>query len=160
MDSINIRPIEQRDRQWIKQLITAEWGADLIAVHGEIFHPAELPGFVALLEVEYIGLITYNIAGKACEIISLNALKPNSGIGSRLIEAVKQQAGQAGCQRLWLITTNDNLNALGFYQKRGFRLSALHAGGTDRSRQLKPQIPLVGQNGIPIHDEIELEMDL
>lgn len=160
MESIIIRSIKQRDRRWIKKLTIAEWGADFIAVHGEIFYPAELPGFIALLNDEYTGLITYNIEGKACEVITLNTLNPKLGIGSQLIEAVKEQASEAGCRRLWLITTNDNLNALGFYQKRGFHLAALHTDAVTQARRIKPQIPLVGKNGIPNRDEIELEMDL
>lgn len=59
--------------------------------------------------------------------------------------------------RIWLITTNDNLNALGFYQKRGFRIKAVYPGAVDEARRIKPEIPLAASNGIPIRDEIELE---
>jgi ribosomal protein S18 acetylase RimI-like enzyme len=93
-----------------------------------------------------------------CEIISLDSLVQGTGIGSALTDAVQQRAKAAGCQRLWLITTNDNLNALGFYQKRGFHLAALHRNALDVSRRLKPQIPLIGLDGIPLRDEIELEI--
>ncbi|MEW5718069.1 MAG: GNAT family N-acetyltransferase, partial [Chloroflexota bacterium] len=82
------------------------------------------------------------------------------GIGSALIDAVKLRARQAGCKRLWLITTNDNLTALRFYQKRGFTLAALHRNALEESRKIKPEIPLVGEHGIPLRDEIELEMML
>jgi RimJ/RimL family protein N-acetyltransferase len=77
-----------------------------------------------------------------------------------LIDTAKQRARQAGCQRLWLITTNDNLTALRFYQKRGFTLAALHRNALKQSRKIKPEIPLVGNHGIPLRDEIELEMIL
>lgn len=70
-------------------------------------------------------------------------------------------ARRAGCTRLWLVTTNDNLDALRFYQRRGFRLSRLRPGAVDLSRQtLKPEIPEVGTFGIAIRDELELELDL
>ena len=82
------------------------------------------------------------------------------GIGSSLMDAVKKAAISAGCGRLWLITTNDNMSALRFYQKRGFRLAALYLNALDRSRLLKPQIPLFGKDGIPLRDEIELDMSL
>ena len=160
MENTIIRPTSQQDVDWVRRLTLEEWGAEFLVVHGEKFYPARYPGFVATVGVERVGLITYNIQGEACEILSLNALKPGLGIGSRLIEEVKAKARQAGCRRLWLITTNDNLNALGFYQKRGFRLAALHAGAIALDRKLKPQIPEVSENGIPIRDEIELEMDL
>ncbi len=77
-----------------------------------------------------------------------------------LIEAVKQAAVSAGCRRLWLITTNDNLHALRFYQKRGFRLVAVYPNALEESRRLKPEIPLVGLDGIPLRDELELELAL
>ena len=94
------------------------------------------------------------------EVVTLDSLRPGRGIGTALIEAVKSAASAAGCRRLWLITTNDNLHALGFYQKRGFRLVAVHPGAVDAARRLKPEIPLNGNDGIPIRDEIELEIVL
>jgi ribosomal protein S18 acetylase RimI-like enzyme len=75
-----------------------------------------------------------------------------------LIEAVVGAARSAGCRRVWLITTNDNLTALAFYQKRGFVLTALHPNAIAESRKLKPEIPLVAENSIPIRDELELEL--
>jgi hypothetical protein len=30
----------------------------------------------------------------------------------------------------------------------------------DEARRLKPSIPLVGDHGIPVHDELELELPL
>jgi hypothetical protein len=85
---------------------------------------------------------------------------PGQGVGTALIEAVKVAAIEAGCRRLWLMTTNDNLHALGFYQRRGFRLVAVYPGAVDAARLLKPEIPLLGNDGIPIRDEIELEIAL
>ena len=55
-----------------------------------------------------------------------------------------------------LTTTNDNIDALRFYQRRGFRMSALRPGVIDRSRLHKPEIPRTGDYGIPLRDEIDL----
>jgi ribosomal protein S18 acetylase RimI-like enzyme len=107
---------------------------------------------------EPVGLLTYHVDGLDWEIVTIDSLEPSLGIGSELIFALRQEAKRAGARRLWLITTNDNLNALRFYQKRGFRLVAVHPDALDRSRQLKPNIPLVGQDGIPLRDELELEL--
>ncbi len=160
MVDIEIRPVKEQDREWIENLMTVRWNDSSVVVHGERFYPAELPGFLALQGSEPCGLITYNIQSSDCEIVTMDALLPGHGIGSRLIETLKDKAKKSSCTRLWLITTNDNTLALTFYQKRGFRLAALHAGAVELSRQLKPQIPLIAENGIPIRDEIELEMDL
>jgi ribosomal protein S18 acetylase RimI-like enzyme len=148
------------DRPWISGLMAERWGADTVVVHGTVYRPAELSAFVAERLGERVGLITYRVVGQDCEIVTLDSLNAGLGIGTGLIEALKGAAQQAGCTRLWLVTTNDNLEALRFYQKRGFRLCALRAGAVDQARELKPQIPWVGACGIPIRDEIELELEL
>jgi len=106
---------------------------------------------------EKIGLVTYRIADRECEIITLDSASPNIGVGTALVNEVKAVADKSGCGRVWLITTNDNLHALRFYQKRGFELVAVHRHAVTRSRQLKPGIQLTGVEGIPIRDEIELK---
>lgn len=126
---------------------------------GSLLSP-NLPGFVALYQSEKVGLVTYNIVDIGCEIVTINSIHPSSGVGTALIEAVRDIAIKSGCKRLWLITTNDNMNALRFYQKRGFILVAVHRNALEQSRKLKPEIPLIGEHGIPLSDEIELEMTL
>lgn len=106
------------------------------------------------------GFITYNIVEKSCEIVTINSYRERIGVGSALIEAVKQAALSEGCKRLWLITTNDNLHALRFYQKRGFELVAVYRNALAEARKLKPEIPLTGMDDIPLRDEIELELPL
>jgi N-acetylglutamate synthase-like GNAT family acetyltransferase len=77
-----------------------------------------------------------------------------------LINAVLGEARKQNCGRVFLITTNDNMQALRFYQKRGFELVAVHRGAVNESRKIKPSISLIGNDGIPLRDEIELEMIL
>ena len=153
-----VRALGRDDAGWLAELIAEQWGSPIVVAHGAIYQPEKLPGFVATVDGEIAGLATYSVDGVACEIVTLDSLQPNRGIGTALIEAVKDAARRAGCRRLWLITTNDNLHALGFYQRRGFRLVAVHPGAVDEARLLKPQIPLTGLDGIPIHDELELEL--
>ena len=155
-----IRPLDSGDRRWVSQFIAERWGADLVVVHGITYRPSILPGFVAVQEGDKAGLVTYQMGAGDCEIVSLDSLRASRGIGTALIEAVKQEALEAGCHRLWLVTTNDNLHALRFYQKRGFVLVAVHRNAVDAARKIKPEIPLIGNDGIPLRDEIELEMVL
>ena len=156
--ALKIRPLSPADRDWVAGHSVEHWGAETVVAHGALYRPAELPGFVAEMDGNAAGLVTFHVASDACEIITLDSLSEGRGIGTALIEAVRAAADAAGCWRLWLITTNDNLHALGFYQKRGFRLVALHPGAVDAARMLKPEIPLLGNDGIPIRDEIELEI--
>ena len=134
-----------------------QWGAEVVVAHGTIYEPHKLTGFVAAQAAQElpIGLITYQLQDNQCEIVTLDSLQPRQGIGSALIEAVKDVAKQSDCERIWLITTNDNLKALRFYQKRGFTLAALHRNAIEQARKLKPQIPAIGIDGIPIRDEID-----
>lgn len=156
---VRILPVEPGDGDWVESLIERAWGGPTVVVHDAVYRPRDLPGFKAVLGGERVGLLTYHVHGGACEVVTLNSLREGAGAGTALLEAVRGAARGAGCRRLWLVTTNDNLRALGFYQRRGFRLVAVHAGAVARAREKKPQIPLVGEGGIPLRDEIELELE-
>ena len=119
-----------------------------------------LPGFVAIRNGERAGLATYRLDGPDCEMVTLNSIIEGVGVGSALASAVERVAREAGCVRLWLITTNDNLAAIRWYQKRGFTIARVHRDALIESRRLKPSIPLLGMGGVPLRDEIELEMKL
>jgi len=124
-------------------------------VHGETFRPDQMEGFV---NDDWTGLVTYVVGAEGCEIISLDALKEGGGIGTALLQAVAREAERRGCDRLFLSTTNDNLHALGFYQRRGFELVGIRRGAVTEARKRKPRIPLIGDDDIPVRDEIELEI--
>jgi DNA-3-methyladenine glycosylase I len=158
MTDFTLRPLESADSDDVAAFIAARWVASIVVVHDTLYTPAALPGFLACRGDEWLGLVTYHLAGEGCEIVTLDSLHPGLGIGTALVEAVRQAADEARCRRLWVITTNDNLNALRFYQKRGFVLVAVHRDAVTRARLIKPEIPLLGLDGIPIRDEIELEM--
>ncbi|MCI0394418.1 MAG: GNAT family N-acetyltransferase [Chloroflexi bacterium] len=161
MAGLSIVALDEQQRPWANELLAAEWGAaDRIVTRGRVYDATALPGFVALDQGRPVGLLTYRLEGDECEIISLNSLAEGQGIGTALLAAAQEAARAAGCWRLWLITTNDNLAALRFYQRRGFTLAALYPNSLEESRRLKPQIPLIGLDGIPLRDEIELEMRL
>lgn len=161
-DPFQIHPLDEHkdDRAWTCHIIKTRWGADTVVAHGTVYHPASLPGFIAWQAGERIGLVTYCLERDACEIVTIDSLRPGIGVGTALIRAVKGVAQEAGCRRLWLITTNDNLEALRFYQKAGFLLVAVNRGAMQTARQIKPEIPLIGMHDIPLRDEIELEMPL
>jgi len=107
-----------------------------------------------------IGLITYIVYDNVLEITSLDSLQENQGIGSKLVEAVVHEAKKRQCQKIVLITTNDNINAIKFWQKRGFDMAHLFRNALDISRRLKPEIPKIGENSIPLRNEIEFELTI
>lgn len=160
MAGIEVRPISESDRSWVTSLVCELWSGDIVIAHGETFRPGSLPGFIAHKRGEPYGLITYHLEDQACEIVTLNSLLEMIGVGTRLVNAVIQVATDSACQCVRVVTTNDNLRALAFYQKRGFRITEVRPDEITNSRRLKPEIPLIGYNGIPIWDEIELKLTL
>lgn len=157
MSNFTLHPITDKIRPVLGEQIRQRWGSDLMVAHGINYYPAEQDGFVAMQAGELAGWITYTFHGADCEITLLDSLRPRLGIGRALIGAVEELALLQGRKRLWLITTNDNLDALRFYQRIGFELVRINRHAVNVARQVKPEIPLVGDYGIPIRDEIELE---
>lgn len=157
---IHIKKISASDRTWIKNFYQDRWGASRVASKGVLHDVPSLPGFIALDSDKQVGLLTYQIKDGELEIVTLDSLEENIGIGSALITKAVETAQLEGCNRVWLITTNDNTPALRFYQKRGFRLVAIHLNALNNSRKLKPEIPQIGLDGIPLRDEIELELKI
>ncbi len=154
-----VRPFRDGDREWVRETLRELWGETVVS-RGVVHDPTALPGFVAEEGGERVGLLTYRIDGADCEVVTIDAFPAGAGAGTALLDAAGRAARDAGCGRLWLITTNDNLRALRFYQRRGFRLVAVHPDAVERSRALKPSIPEIGLDGIPLRDELELELRL
>ena len=157
---MNIRRLTVEDLPRLREYWRKHWGDEFVVAHGVIYRPEALDGFLALEDDEWLGEITYSVSGDECEIVSLDSLRQGHGIGTKLMDAAMDEARTRSCRRVFLITTNDNLHALGFYQRRGFELVRIHRHALDETRKLKPGIPLIGMNHIPLRDEIELEMML
>jgi len=160
MPEFSIKTLVDSDREWARNILRLNWGSEKVVVHSEVLFPAELDGLVAWLKGNREGLVTYKINGEITEIVTLNALKPNLGIGTALINAVKTCARGSGCESIILTTTNDNIQALRFYQRLGFHLKTLRVGVVIEARTDKPEIPLLGDDNIPIRDELDLEFAL
>ena len=153
---IRVRPVGNGDRPMIAWLMVEFWGSELQVVHQSVYRPAELPGLIAERAGRVVGLLTYQVSDEMLEVVTLNAIERRTGVGTILMEAVAADARRLRCQEIRLTTTNDNLDAIRFYQRRGLRLVALRPGAVDRARLEKPQIPRVGDYGIPLRDEIDL----
>ena len=158
--AVAIREARATDRRWIGPFL-ADVHSTRVARRGGIVSPSDHPMLVAEVGGIPVGLLTYVVAGDSCEILTLHATQRQGGVGTALLDRVKEVARAAGCRMLWVLTTNDNVDALRFYQRRGFRIRAIRPGAVDAARQLlKPEIPRVGEHGIPLRDEIELEQAL
>jgi ribosomal protein S18 acetylase RimI-like enzyme len=158
--TFEVRYSTKDDRDWIIEVLLENWASNIIVTRGMTYEADKLPGIIVEIIGIRVGLLTYKIKNSELEIITMNAIEKGKGIGSALLNEVEKVARKNGCKRIWLITTNDNIDALGFYQRRDFEIVSIHRYAIEESRKLKPQLPSVGKYGIPIRDEIELELIL
>jgi GNAT superfamily N-acetyltransferase len=156
-----IIPLTDELRAKVDSIAAETWGADKIAVHGNLYALSRLPCYIAMSDRdEPLGYCYYRVSDNACEIMALESLRQKIGIATALIDAVSGMARENKCSRLYLQTSNDNTHTFRFYQRRGFLISEIRINGMDIARKLKPSIPLTGEDGIPLRDEIEFEKRL
>ncbi|MEF7562081.1 GNAT family N-acetyltransferase [Bacillus infantis] len=158
---MRIIPADQLDKEKAAAFFQENWGSPQMVISTGIYHCDELPGFAAIDSAHnIIGLITFADSAEGREIISLDAGMEGQGIGSGLLKAAEADAKQKGISKMALITTNDNLNALRFYQKRGYQLMKVLRNAVEEARKIKPEIPVFGIDGIPLRDELILEKEI
>lgn len=159
---MQVRAVRDGERAWLRSAFVQRWGDEIVAGRGRVWTPHELPAVVAVDDAgERVGFATYAVEGAVAELVSIDALRTGAGVGRALLDAVAEAAQAAGAERLLVMTTNDNLVALRFYQRAGFRLAELRPGAVDEARAtLKPSIPERGDDGIPLRDEIDLVLEL
>jgi N-acetylglutamate synthase-like GNAT family acetyltransferase len=157
---ITVRERSSEDQEWILQVITENWGSTRIVTRGRIHDVENIGGYIAEKDGEPVGVLTFQIYGRECELISMNSLERGVGIGTALLDVLREKAKENECRGIWMITTNDNVDAMRFYQKKGFFFVNVHRDAVVAARRLKPEIPEIGLYGIPIRDEIELVMPL
>ena len=153
----HVRRVEDRDRAWIRQTVADAWGSPRVVSRGRVTEDASLlDGFVAEVDGRPAGLAMTHKDGDRLEVVALIAADKFQGVGTVLLRAVEEEAAQLGC-RAWLITMNDNLDAIRFYQRRGWDWVAFHRDAATETRRLKPELPEVGDHGIPLRHELEFE---
>jgi ribosomal protein S18 acetylase RimI-like enzyme len=150
---ITIRDLAEADLEWAASVLDAELAGRWQARRGELVDVLALPGLVVVIDGRPAGLLAYRLEDGSCEIEALVATAPGAGIGTALIDELRRRTGHVPIR---VVTTNDNVRAMAFYEHRGFRLVAVRRGAVDEARRtLKPTIGLLGQGGIPIRDELE-----
>jgi len=154
----SIISITQETRPFVNEQIAKSWNGPYTVSRGKVHDTRAVPGFIALHNGEILGYVLFHILGEECEIAVLESMRENLGVGSALVNAVLSEAKAVKCRRVWLVTTNDNIHAIRFYQRFGFSLRAVHIDAMDEARKLKPEIPLSGNDGITIAHEFEFEI--
>jgi len=156
---VRVRPLRPDEREWVRSLMLDRWGDERVVGHGLVWRPAELDGFVAQDDDgERVGLLTYDVREDVLEIVTLDAFREREGIGSALMLSAIERAHASASERVVVMTTNDNEPAIAFYEHLGFRVVEVLEGAVAASRAIKPSIPATGVGGVPITDEVLLEL--
>lgn len=157
---MDVVKIDSRNRAMVNDFLISHWYTTKMILRGKEVDMTVVDGFFMSENSSIIGLITYHIQRNTMEILSLDSLRENQGLGTLLLDTAIKEAQRLKCSKIVLITTNDNINALRFYQKRGFDMVHLYYNSMVVSRRLKPEIPLIGENSIPLKHEIEFQLQL
>jgi len=160
--ALDVRDFEAADHDWARRLIAAHQGGDhRVARLGELLDPTHQEGIVAELDGRPIALLTIHESDRGLEVLTLHSEVGGMGAGTRLLETALRVAETSRAPRLWLVTTNDNLDAIRWYLRRGMSVARVHAGAVDADRAtIKPNIPATNpEHGLPIRDLVELELD-
>ena len=157
---MNIRSLHSSDIPWVESVVTDHFGSPKVVSRGVLHDALSLPGLVAEQDSKPVGLLQFRMDGDKCEVVVLISTVPRQGIGRKLLESVESVAEDAGCSKLWLITTNNNTAAIEFYRRIGWTQVAIHRGAMRAARKLKPEIPEFDEDGNPIEDEIEFKWQL
>jgi GNAT superfamily N-acetyltransferase len=160
MPIYRVRRIRSHDHEFVTQFLDHHHVSPSVVSRGRLHEADDLPGFVALRDSDPVGLLVYASSGDELEIIVLHTAVEAIGLGVSLLREAKKAARRLGCRRLWVVVTNDDTKALGFYQRNGFRLVAFYPAARDAARAMRPELPSVGADGIPVRDELELELEL
>lgn len=148
------------DRDEVGRFIERHWFSRAVVSHGEVHYPHREQAFIERRAGEIVGLLTFRVDDSGMELLTINCTIEGEGIGTQLMLSVIDKARREGCRRIWVTTTNDNLRVVGFNQRLGFRIVGVRLGAIDEARKIKPEIPHTGERGVPIQDEIVMELQL
>lgn len=157
---MKIREKINNDADTIKKIMEEGWGGEMLFIRGKEYYPAKMDGFVAIENNKIVGYLIYERQGDKYEIIVFEALQKFKGIGTLLLNAFKQFVKKNNSSKIVVMTTNDDLDALRFYQRRGFVICGIDINAMEKSRKIKPSIPMTGDYNMPLRDEIYLEMKI
>jgi len=152
--------IEPVDREYIRRHWEETWGLPVVSID-RTYEPEDVQGLVWRDEWgDAQGLITWHIEGEHAEIVTVDAYQQGRHIGGRLLDGAEAELRRRGVHHATIVTTNDNLRAIAFYVRRGYRMVRIALDDMERVRKIKPSVPRLGLNNVPLRDMIELEKDL
>ena len=94
MEAVLVREAGTADREAIRQVLTASWGSTTVVAHGCVYDAGHLPALLAERDGKVVGLLTYTLADRALEVVSLDAVVPHAGVGTALLSRAADLARQ------------------------------------------------------------------
>ena len=131
------------------------WDETEVYCFGKTYDVTKLPAYVAHVDTEIVGTISYTVERGRLVIVLLNVLPgfQGRGLGRGLVDATVEEATRQGLTRVVVATSNDDLPALYLYQRNGFTITDIRLGEVLRHHGEE----VVGFAGISLRDEIRLE---
>ena len=158
---MNVRPIIPEDREWVADLIATAFGSVRLMSNDHLIDDASLlNGFAAEIDGRPVGCALVNEVDGDVELVALVSTYRGAGVGSGLLETVVERGKREGWKRLWLVTSNDNTDAIRMYQRSGWEWTDFRRDAITKARAVKPEIPEIGNHGIPVRHEIHFEAPL
>ena len=158
---MHVRRVRPDDREWMADAITASFASTRLVSRGRVHDDASvLDGYVVEIDGRPIGCALWREIEGDAELVVIVTTYRGAGAGGALLDAVVDHARTVGWKRLWLVTTNDNTDAMRLYQRAGWEWVGFHRDSVTDARTLKPELPDAGNHGIEIRHEIEFEYPL
>lgn len=152
--------LEPVDQEFIRKRWEETWGLPVVSIDRS-YLPEDVQGLAWRDEWgEALGLVTWHIDGDHAELVTVDAYQQGRHIGGRLLAGAEAELRSHNVRTVSIITTNDNLRAVAFYVRHGYRIVRIELDGVERVRKIKPDVPLVGNEGLPLRDMFELKKDL
>jgi ribosomal protein S18 acetylase RimI-like enzyme len=138
--TVQVRDVDDVDRPWLRELVASMWGLPVVTSVRAYEDPERLDGVIAEVDGEPVGAVTFHVDGPEWEVVTVNAMRSGVGAGRAMLEGLRRRAEAAGASRVWLITTDTNDGAIGFYEHLGMRRVRLHRRFIDVVRAAKPDV--------------------
>jgi len=150
-----VREASASDRVKALELFRHVFRPAQLVSYGEAISLDEAAAFVAETDEGIAGALAWRPFDGALHILALatDPMHQRAGVGGHLVAEAELLARRQNWPRVIVTITNDNLPALYFYQRRGYRVSAILRDSI--AAQTRDQKPM-GFAGIPILDEMQL----
>ena len=150
-----VREASPADRAKALELFRDVFRPAQLVSFGEAISLDDAAAFVAETDQGIAGALAWRPFDGALHILALatDPMHQRAGVGGHLVAEAELLARRQNWPRVIVTITNDNLPALYFYQRRGYRVSAILRNSiAAQTHDQKAR----GFAGIPILDEIQL----